>query len=74
MTTAALEQKVNSIHQTLILLCQRQGERLTRQQVCERHGWHRNTLATYLRERGYPQPGADGKWLVSEIMEWEAGR
>lgn len=50
------------------------GERLTRAEVCERLGIHRNTLATYLRERGFPKPCRGGKWLLAEVIEWEAGR
>lgn len=72
MSTMQLDQTLRSIQQTLILLVQNAGTRLTRQQVCERLGVHRNTLATYVRERGFPAPGKDGKWLVSEVMEWEA--
>lgn len=50
------------------------GDRLTRAEVCERLGIHRNTLRTYLAERGFPKPCRDGKWLLSEVIEWEAGR
>lgn len=50
------------------------GERLTRAEVCERLGIHRNTLRTYLTDRGFPKPCRDGKWLLAEVIEWEAGR
>lgn len=50
------------------------GDRLTRAEVCERLGIHRNTLRTYLDERGFPKPCRDGKWLLADVLEWEAGR
>ncbi len=48
------------------------GSRLTRAQVCERLGIHRNTLANYIKERDFPTPGRDGKWLLSEVLDWES--
>lgn len=48
------------------------GSRLTRVQVCERLGIHRNTLANYIKERDFPTPGRDGKWLLSEVLDWES--
>lgn len=48
------------------------GDRLTRAQVCERLGIHRNTLSAYIRDRDFPTPGADGCWLLAEVMEWES--
>lgn len=47
------------------------GTRLSRAEVCERLGIHRNTLRTYLEERGFPKACRDGKWLLSEVIEWE---
>lgn len=72
MTTAQLDQTLRSMQQTLILLVQTIGTRLTRQQVCDRLGVHRNTLTTYIKDRGFPAAGKDGKWLLSDVMEWEA--
>lgn len=72
MTTAQLDQTLRSMQQTLMLLVQTMGTRLTRQQVCERVGIHRNTLTIYMKERGFPAPGKDGKWLLSEVLDWEA--
>lgn len=48
------------------------GSRLTRAQVCDRLGIHRNTLANYIKDRNFPTPGSDGKWLLSEVLDWEA--
>jgi predicted DNA-binding transcriptional regulator AlpA len=50
------------------------GARLTRAQLSERLGIHRNTLARRLSEPGFPQPDKDGKWLLSEVIQWERSR
>lgn len=53
-------------------LCTQSGARLTRQQFADRLGVHRNTLAARLaHDNTMPRPGRDGKWLLSEIIEWE---
>lgn len=48
------------------------GDRLTRADVCERLGIHRNTLRTYIEKRNFPRCGKDGKWLLADVIEWEA--
>jgi predicted DNA-binding transcriptional regulator AlpA len=48
------------------------GARLTRVEVCDRLGVHRNTLRSYIMDRDFPTPGRDGKWLLAEVLEWEA--
>lgn len=53
-------------------LCTQAGSRLNRQQLAGRLGIHRNTLSARLEaDRTMPRPGADGKWLLSEVIEWE---
>ena len=48
------------------------GTRLSREQLAERMGIHRNTLAKRLStDTRFPRPGSDGKWLLSEVIEWE---
>lgn len=64
MELAALRRDLASLHRE-------HGTRLTRVEVCERLGIHRNTLRTYRDERGFPAPCKDGKWLLSEVIEWE---
>jgi len=59
---------------SIAAIAKMRGDRLTRAEVCERLGIHRNTLATYIKERGFPTPCRDGKWLLAEVIEWEAGR
>ena len=54
-------------------LCKQQGGRLTRQQLADRMGVHRNTVANMLaRDRSMPRPGKDGKWLLTEVIDWES--
>lgn len=48
--------------------------RLTRQQVCERLGVHRNTLASYIRDGRFPPPSRDGRWSLTDVLEWERVR
>ena len=50
------------------------GQRLTRAEVCERLGIHRNTLPSYIKDKDFPTPARDGKWLLAEIIEWDAHR
>jgi predicted DNA-binding transcriptional regulator AlpA len=66
-----LERRIDSLTAALLLLAKTQGARLTRNQMCERLDVHRNTLTKRLTEPGFPQPGRDGKWLLSEVIEWE---
>lgn len=48
--------------------------RMSRQEVCERLGLHRNTLADYIRDGRFPAPGRDGKWSSCDVAEWERTR
>jgi hypothetical protein len=61
---AELRREIASLHRD-------HGTRLTRADVCDRLRIHRNTLKTYLAERGFPEPCPDGKWLLSDVLEWE---
>jgi hypothetical protein len=47
------------------------GARLTRADLCERFGVHRNTLARITADPEFPTPGKDGKWLLEEVIDWE---
>lgn len=51
------------------------GGRLNREQMCDRIGVHRNTLTRYMdQDKTFPRPGKDGKWLLTEVIEWEQHR
>lgn len=69
---ALLAERLDSLTAGFANLARLMGARLTRQEVCDRIGVHRNTLRTYILEKGFPKPGKDGKWLLAEVVEWEA--
>lgn len=68
----SLLNKVDTLAYAVKALCVQHGGRLNRQQFADRLGIHRNTLVKFLaRDRSMPRPGDDGKWLLTEIIEWE---
>ena len=69
--TAILE-RLDALTNGFTALARLMGARLTRQEVCDRMGVHRNTLRAYILDKGFPKPGKDGKWLLAEVVEWEA--
>lgn len=71
MSEAQLLQRIDSLTTAVETMARMLGTRLDRAQMAERMGVHRNTLARRLAEPGFPRPGADGKWLLSEVIEWE---
>lgn len=74
----SIECRLSRLEPALIALTKAIAPRLDRAQLAERFGIHRNALRVRLdRDRSFPRPGADGRWLLSEVMEWElrgAGR
>ena len=50
------------------------GERLTREEMAARLRISGKTLTDRVRRRVVPSPGADGKWLLSEVLEWESSQ
>lgn len=71
-TIEDLRQDVRSLQATIIVLCDQMGARLGREQMCNRYRISRNTLTARVKAGHVPRPGADGKWLLSEVVEWEA--
>ena len=71
MTDAAIIQRLDSLTSALIASLRAAGARLTRAELCERLGVHRNTIANYMTSNDFPKPGRDGKWLLAEVVEWE---
>ena len=67
-------ERISMLTQAVDHLSRLVGARLTRAEVCARLRVHRNTLQTYIAERNFPTPGRDGKWLLSEVIEWESGK
>lgn len=74
MTTADIIHRLDSLTTAFVAMAKVSGSRLTRAEVCERMGIHRNTLANYIADKEFPTPCRDGKWLLAEIVEWEALR
>jgi len=71
MSDQAILKRLDSLAAAVATFARLAGVRLTRAQVCERLGVHRNTLTTYIAEKEFPTPGRDGKWLLAEILDWE---
>lgn len=69
-----LRRSVDELAASVTLMAKTLGTRLNRDQMCQRLDVHRNTLARKMQEPGFPQPGPDGKWLLSEVVEWEQRR
>ena len=70
--TQTIIQRLDSLTAAVQGFAKLTGARLTRVEVCERLGVHRNTLHTYIQSKDFPTPGRDGKWLLAEVLEWEA--
>ena len=65
-------ERLDKMTSAVQLMAQMLGARLTREQLAERLGVHRNTLRARLdRDKSFPRPASDGKWLLSEIVDWE---
>jgi predicted DNA-binding transcriptional regulator AlpA len=72
---AALMERIDALTSAVHLMAATLGTRINRAQFIQRLGIHRNTLSKRLAtDRTMPQPGPNGLWLLSEIMEWEQRR
>lgn len=71
-TLEKLEQEVSRLTSAVILMAQAKGERLTTAQVTERIGRCRQTVMAMVRRGDFPEPCNDGKWLLSDVLEWES--
>lgn len=69
---AALRHTVDALNQKVTLLVQSSGTRLTREQLRQRRGCHRNTLSRLIERGIVPQSDATGKFLLAEVEEFEA--
>ena len=67
-----IAQELADLRQTVAALVQAIGPRLTREQMCARRGCHRNTLASLIARGTVPRPDEQGKFLLSEVIEYEA--
>ena len=66
-----LEHRIELLTQAVQHLAQIHGARLTRKEVLERLRVSPNTLTKMVAEGRFPKPVA-GRWLLSEVIEWES--
>lgn len=72
MTETAILQRLDALTAAFVTLARMSGARLTRAQMCERLQISGKTLTDRVRRGLVPTPGKDGKWLLSEVVEWES--
>jgi len=68
---AIMLQRIDALTSAVQFMASALGQRLTRAQLCDRMGVHRNTLAKLMKDPTFPLPGKDGKWLLSDVISWE---
>lgn len=69
MSEDAILERLNRIE---VLIARTHGNRLTRTEMCDRLRVSGKTLTERVRRGAVPTPCDDGKWLLSEVLEWEA--
>lgn len=72
MSEADIALELRSLREHIAALADCFGARLTTQQAADHLRIHRNTIAAWRRDRGFPSPDDSGKYLRSEIMAWES--
>lgn len=70
----ALRAEVGALKEAVTLMARIKGERLTTAQVEERIGRTRQTIMAMVRRGDFPEACKDGRWLLSDILEWEADK
>lgn len=74
-TDSLILTRIDQMAEAVSLMARALGTRITREQLAQRLGVHRNTLRNRMASDGaMPRPGSDGKWLLSEVLEWEQRR
>jgi len=74
MSEEALLERIDNLTRAVVMLARNTGARLTRADMCARLNICSKTLTARVRAGEVPTPGADGKWLLSEVVEWESLR
>lgn len=72
MTTEQLTQEIAALRHKVDALLDALGPRITREQLCKRRGCHRNTIPGLIDRGIVPRPDVNGRFLLSEVMEYEA--
>lgn len=72
MTDATVAHQLQVLTSAVLALVNQAGRRISRAELCERQGIHRNTLARRLAtDASFPRPGPDGKWALADVVAWE---
>ena len=71
MTTDQLTREIAALHQKVDALLNALGPRITREQLAQRRGVHRNTIAALIERGIVPRPDIKGRFLLSEVMAYE---
>lgn len=74
MTDAAVNEMIRRFDNLERVVVRVLNSRLNRQDMAERLDVSPSTLDRRVKSGAVPRPGADGKWLLSEVVEWEAGQ
>ena len=75
MTDTAMIERIDALTTAVISMASIMGTRLDKDAMSARMGIHRNTLRERLAsDSRMPRPRADGKWLLSDVLAWEAGK
>lgn len=73
MTDAAVNEMIRRFDNLERVVVRVLNSRLSRQEMADRLGVTTRTLARMI-DAGKVPPPRDGKWLLSEVVEWEANR
>lgn len=75
MTDAALLlQRIDALTSAVCMLAQSHGTRLSKADLADRMGVHRNTLRMRMSGKDFPKAGPDGKWALADVIAWEQNR
>ena len=75
MTDEAILTRLEMLTQAVITLAQTHGARLSHQELADRLCVHRTTITRWSQtDREFPRPDKSGKWLLADVVKWEASR
>lgn len=71
MTDAAVNEMIRRFDNLERVVVRVLNSRLSRQEMADRLSVSISTLMRRVNQGTVPRPNADGKWLLSEVVEWE---
>jgi hypothetical protein len=71
MTEISIAERLDILTRAVLTMATNVGARLNRADMCGRLGVCGKTLSERVSSKKIPAPGKDGKWLLSEVVEWE---